>query len=130
VPPAPSSLSGRLVATAVALVAVVSIAFAAFTTIAMHDYLTECLEEQVDESLDRAVGAFLRSPKLTAAELRGDEGGPTIRIPTGQGSGTLTAYFYSTDRGGNVVPTPATAARCRAPRSMRWPACPSTGRTT
>jgi len=119
---APASLSGRLVATVVTLVALVSLLVAVITTVAMHSYLTDRLDGQVDEALARAVGAFERGPGLPPDspdephdEIHGEERGegPEVRIPIGQGVGTLTAYFLPSGRGGDTI----TASSGRQPLS-------------
>jgi two-component system OmpR family sensor kinase len=49
----PRSLTSRLVVTAVALVAVTSVLIGTVTTLAMHNYLYQRLDDQVSQSLDR-----------------------------------------------------------------------------
>ena len=55
VPAVTKSLTGRLVATAVALVALVSVLVVLATALVMDQYLTSRLDQQVHASLDRAV---------------------------------------------------------------------------
>jgi len=55
VPAVTKSLTGRLVATAVALVALVSVLVVLATALVMDQYLTSRLDQQVHSSLDRAV---------------------------------------------------------------------------
>ena len=50
----PASLTSRLVLTAVSLVALVSLLVGVATTLAMRDYLTDQLDDEVTAALDRA----------------------------------------------------------------------------
>ena len=50
-----ASLTSRLVVTAVALVALVSLLIGATTALAMRSYLTDRLDDEVAASLDRAL---------------------------------------------------------------------------
>ena len=50
----PASLTSRLVLTAVSLVALVSLLVGITTTLAMHNYLTDQLDNEVAAALDRA----------------------------------------------------------------------------
>ena len=110
----PSSLTGRLVATAVALVALVSLLIAAATTFGIRSYLTEKLDSDVRQSHDRALAALLR--RIPGDELRHEEGHkepeledhhdrppPNIENAFGQGAGTLTAYITAGGAGGDVI---------------------------
>ena len=77
------SLSSRLVAATVALVALVALAIGVSTTLAMRSYLTGQLDNDVHGSLERA--------------QHGPDGGQppdgTIDVPRGQSIGTLTAII-------------------------------------
>jgi two-component system OmpR family sensor kinase len=110
----PSSLTGRLVVTAVALVALVSLLIAAATTVAIRSYLTDKLDTEVQQANTRAVNALRRGLPLTAqpqphADSEGDGEGEGegedegIEDAFGQGVGTLTAYLTSSDSVGNVI---------------------------
>lgn len=101
----PSSLTGRLIATVVALVAVVSILPGAVTTIALHSYLTNHLDSQLNQSLDRA-RVFLEredGPGDGDEPDSGRFGGPRVGLPPGQSAGTLTALFDSQGKRGDVI---------------------------
>ncbi len=83
------TLSSRLVITAVALVAVVSLLLGTATALAMRGYLSGQLDDEVRASLDRAQ----RSPDDSLPHHRRDDEGPPPDIPSGQRVGTVTAYF-------------------------------------
>lgn len=71
----PSSLTGRLIVTAVALVAAVSILVALTATLVMRSYLTDQLDEKVVQSLGRAEFRVDRvMPEPPAGQDRGGEG--------------------------------------------------------
>ena len=105
----PQSLSGRLVATAVALVALVSVLIAALTFVAMRSYLTRQLDGQVSGTITRAAGEWehrLSSPPPTTPDGDGDGGhdeGPRARFGAGQGIGTLSAVYGPLGNGGSVL---------------------------
>jgi two-component system OmpR family sensor kinase len=86
----PRTLSSRLVITAVALVAVVSVLLGAATALAMRGYLTGQLDDEVRASLDRAQ----RSPDNPLLFHRGGDRQPPPDAPSGQRVGTVTAYFF------------------------------------
>ena len=68
----PSSLTGRLIVTTVALVAVVSILVAGVATIVMRSYLTDQLDEKVEQSLGRAAfQAEVDMPPPPTGQTRG-----------------------------------------------------------
>ncbi len=96
----PTSLTGRLVATAVGLVALVSLLIGAATTAAIHSYLTDRLDTEVQQSHFRAVGALTRGRPFEPP--RGDDG-PDIENAVGQGPGTLTAYLTASGSAGDVI---------------------------
>lgn len=106
-PPAPrtpgrrpfASLTSRLVVTAVALVAVVSLCVGAATTLAMRAYLTDRLDADVTQSLARATG-FDRGPNGSPGlPPRPDDGTACFRAIPGQGAGTLTATYDASGTG-------------------------------
>ncbi|KAA1378282.1 sensor histidine kinase [Aeromicrobium fastidiosum] len=71
----PSSLTGRLIVTAVALVAAVSVLVAFAATLVMRSYLTDQLDEKVTQSLGRAEFRADRvMPAPPAGQDRGGEG--------------------------------------------------------
>jgi two-component system OmpR family sensor kinase len=105
----PTSLSARLVTTAVALVALVAALLGVATTLAMRSYLYDRLDAQVHEALVRATlpwrfgyaplppsslssrGALPAAPDGDgdgSGQESGDEGGRS-----GQGAGTITAVW-------------------------------------
>jgi two-component system OmpR family sensor kinase len=96
----PTSLTGRLVVTAVGLVALVSLLIGAATTAAIHSYLTDRLDTEVQQSHFRAVGALTRGRPFEPPH--GDDR-PDIENAFGQGPGTLTAYLTTTGSAGDVV---------------------------
>lgn len=102
----PSSLTGRLIATVVSLVAVASILLGTITTIAMHSYLTNRLDTQLNQSTDRAQGILRRQGDIgSAGDPGGQFGGPRPNSGPGQQTGTLTAIFNSAGNRGGVLMT-------------------------
>ncbi|WP_254185544.1 sensor histidine kinase [Nocardioides panacis] len=107
----PTSLTARLVVTAVALVAVVSVLTAALTFLAMRTYLTGQLDTRVQQSTGRAVnewehrllGGGLPPPRSDADGDGGDGDGPETRFGAGQETGTLSAVYGSIGSGGGVL---------------------------
>ncbi|GAA4102038.1 sensor histidine kinase [Nocardioides kongjuensis] len=89
----PHSLTARLVITAVALVAVVSLLVGTVTTLGMHAWLTHRLDSDVVQTLRRGPGPD-----------RGLAGAP----------GTLQAIFVNGDRQGSVVAVDSTSYVDRA----------------
>lgn len=116
----PRSLTGRLVATSVVLVAVVGLLVAVASTLAMRTYLTGQLDDDVRSAFQRAATT---------------PGGITIgpeRRPVGQGPGTLMAVlpaddpsgdtgFVITDRGGTPSRTASQVAPLREIPTDRQP---------
>ena len=94
----PATLTGRLIVTAVALVAVVGLGVSAFATLTMRTCLTDRLDSQLHDSLDRSTRELDRLP-----------GGPRppasepFPVAVGQGEGTLTAVFIGSLRRGDLV---------------------------
>ncbi|WP_427888411.1 sensor histidine kinase [Kribbella sp. GL6] len=84
------SLSVRVAAAMVVLVAVVSLAIGALTTAAISSYLTNQLDGKVNAAQGRAAGA-LRN------------GGPPPDAPHGQDAGTVTVYVQSSTAVGTVI---------------------------
>jgi two-component system OmpR family sensor kinase len=104
----PSSLTGRLVATSVALVALAGLLLALATTAVLRSYLTNKLDEEVGEAAGRSVRALQGGPAFPAPERPRDDDGdgkepPDIEAALGQSSGTVTAYFTATGSGGELV---------------------------
>ncbi|MFC5679334.1 sensor histidine kinase [Aeromicrobium endophyticum] len=104
----PSSLTGRLVVTVVALVAVASLLVAAAVTLVMGTYLTDRLDEKLSDSLARAE----RAPMFVFDDGRPGEGRPNPG--RGQDVGLITVV---PGRPGSIVtqsgdaPRISTAAR-------------------
>ncbi len=102
----PRSLTGRLVVTAVSLVAVVGILVAVSATVAMHSYLTDRLDTQVHDALRRTTG-----------QAEGRPGGPDVPgfASVRQSPGTLLAALPSdasiTPVGGVLGDEPGEATR-------------------
>ncbi|GAA3514049.1 HAMP domain-containing sensor histidine kinase [Aeromicrobium panaciterrae] len=102
----PTSLTNRLIVTAVALVAVISILIAAVATIVMRSYLTNQLDSQVRGALSR--GAIIAGGQVLL-ESRGDPGkGPTTTQGPppevrGTGAGSITAIFEGGSGQGQVI---------------------------
>jgi two-component system OmpR family sensor kinase len=95
------TLTQRLVVTAVALVALVSVLIALATTLAMRSYLDGRLDADVRASLGRAYGA--PPPRLDDdhdARERGRDDGPGS---LGQGVGTLSATLDGTTGSGTLL---------------------------
>ncbi|HZX08151.1 HAMP domain-containing protein, partial [Kribbella sp.] len=84
------SLSVRVAAAMVALVAVVSIAIGGLTTAAISSYLTQQLDGKVAGAQGRAVGAWRN-------------GGPPPDAPHGQDAGTVTVYVQQSEAIGTVI---------------------------
>ncbi|HEY3563246.1 MAG TPA: histidine kinase dimerization/phospho-acceptor domain-containing protein, partial [Kribbella sp.] len=84
------SLSVRVAAAMVALVAVVSIVIGALTTAAISSYLTNQLDGKVAAAQGRAIGAL-------------HNGGPPPDAPHGQDAGTVTVYVESSEAVGTVI---------------------------
>ena len=84
------SLSVRVAAAMVALVAVVSLVIGVLTTAAIGSYLTRQLDGKVAATQDRAIGAL-------------KNGGPPPDAPHGQDAGTVTVYTGSSSAVGDVI---------------------------
>lgn len=88
------SLSVRVAAAMVVLVAVVSIMISVLTTAAISSYLTKQLDTKVAASQGRAIMAVTNG---------GGGGPPHDGPPHGQDAGTVTAYFTPSKAAGNVI---------------------------
>jgi two-component system OmpR family sensor kinase len=84
------SLSVRVAAAMVALVAVVSLVIGVLTTAAIGSYLTRQLDGKVAATQGRAIGAL-------------KNGGPPPDAPHGQDAGTVTVYTGSSASVGDVI---------------------------
>lgn len=94
----PATLTGRLIVTAVALVAVVGVGVSAFATLTMRSYLTDRLDSQLHDSLDR----FDRELDRLPGGSRPPASEP-LPAAVGQGEGTVTAVFHDAVRRGDLV---------------------------
>src|SRR5690242_7964824 len=99
VPAVTKSLTGRLVATAVALVALVSVLVVLATALVMDQYLTSRLDQQVHSSLDRAVNPDGHRPG--GAGPADDDDGAFGRGP--QSPETLVAVLSTSPPVGGVL---------------------------
>lgn len=89
----PASLTVRVAAGVVLLVAVVSVLIGVLTTAAISSYLTKQLDTKVMASHGRALGVLTNGG--------GDK--PPPDVPHGQDAGTVTVYRESSDAIGNVI---------------------------
>ena len=87
------SLSVRVAAAMVVLVAVVSVVISVLTTAAISSYLTKQLDSKVAASQGRAIMAL----------TKGDDRQPPHDVPHGQDAGTATVYLTSSGATGNVI---------------------------
>ncbi|MGW6198502.1 sensor histidine kinase [Kribbella sp. NPDC055110] len=87
------SLSVRVAAAMVMLVAVMSLVIGALTTAAIGSYLTRQLDGKVEATQGRAINAL----------TKGDLNGPPGDAPHGQDAGTVTLYLTPTGVAGNVI---------------------------
>ncbi len=98
----PSSLTGRLIVTAVALVAVVSLLVAVVATIVMRSYLTDQLDNQVRSSLERSrfvAGGQVQGIDPTSRP-QGMRPPPDVR---GNREGSINAIFGSGGDSGQSI---------------------------
>ncbi|QGG42165.1 sensor histidine kinase [Aeromicrobium yanjiei] len=102
----PSSLTGRLIVTSVTLVAVVSALVALSATLVMRSYLTGRLDDQLEQSKERAEGEFrTNGPRFRPAEDDAQFCGEPPPLAQGQGAGSLTAIVTSDCFAGLVIPS-------------------------
>ncbi|WP_229053304.1 cell wall metabolism sensor histidine kinase WalK [Aeromicrobium sp. Leaf350] len=94
----PATLTGRLIVTIVALVALVGVGASALTAMTMQSHLTDRLDSQLHDSLDRSTREF----DLLPDGPRPPSGEP-LPVAVGQGEGTLTAVFLGSTRRGDVI---------------------------
>jgi two-component system OmpR family sensor kinase len=92
------SLSVRVAAAMVVLVAVVSLVIGALTTAAISSYLTNQLDSKVAATQGRAINAL----------MNGDLKGPPADAPHGQDAGTVTVYVTPSGAAGNVITSDGT----------------------
>jgi two-component system OmpR family sensor kinase len=91
----PTTLTARLVAATVALVAVLGVVITGATAVALRSYLTDQLDEQVAESASREIGVARGGPLRRLDPLRADGAFQDIR--------TVTAYLTTGNGIGSVV---------------------------
>ncbi len=96
----PPSLTVRLVVTAVALVALVSVLIAVATTLAVRSHLNGRLDDDVRRSHDRAVQAVRLGMPRAALPRRGR---PPFGEARGQDERTVTAYLTADVRSGFLL---------------------------
>ncbi|MEO6604626.1 MAG: hypothetical protein ABIN55_03325, partial [Aeromicrobium sp.] len=96
----PTSLTGRLIVTAVALVAVISLLVAVVATIVMRTYLTDQLDRQLDNALDRGANTIQGQPGTGAGRPPGQRPPPENR---GDREGTVTALFGASSGTGQTI---------------------------
>lgn len=102
----PSSLTSRLIVTAVALVAVVSILVALTATLVMRSYLMNRLDGQLEQSAQRAQDKFTNgNPGFRPSNVKDLFCGDPPPLAQGQGPGSLTAIITSDCFAGQVIPT-------------------------
>jgi len=77
-----ASLTSRLVLTAVALVAVVSLVIGVTTTLAVRSYLTSRLDDDVRGTLERAQHAHMGEPASRSPAQCEGEGEGTSQAPS------------------------------------------------
>jgi len=103
----PASLTGRLLVTAVALVAIVSVILTVASALVMRSYLTARLDDQLNESLHRAETFVGRTPGTGSGSVPdgGSFGGDRPPAAPGQVAGSVTAVYDSTGLRGLVIAT-------------------------
>jgi len=99
----PASLTSRLVLTAVSLVALVSLLVGITTTVAMHSYLINQLDNEVAAALDRASHADGGRGGTSLPPIDRDGDGDEFRPIPRQQVGTLMAVLGSTDDHAEVL---------------------------
>jgi two-component system, OmpR family, sensor kinase len=110
----PTTLTARLVTTAVALVAVVTVLIGFLATAAIRSYLSGQLDEDLLRTSERAAGALEQGLPLPAEPPQdgrppdggrpdGDRGGRGDSFGFGQRIGTLSAYLSDDERYGFVI---------------------------
>jgi two-component system OmpR family sensor kinase len=107
----PASLTGRLIVTAVALVAVVSILLTVTSAVVMKSYLTGKLDDQLEQSLNRAQTIIRRDGPGDGSPSSPDDGtfgGARPPIPFGQRDGSATVVYDATGLRGVVITTSGT----------------------
>ena len=106
----PASLTGRLVFTAVALVAVVSVLLTLASALIMKSYLTGKLDDQLQQSLNRAQNVIRQESPGTGSPDPGEAyggsfGGDRPPQARGQDAGSVTALFDGSGLRGFVITT-------------------------
>ena len=103
----PTTLTGRLVLTAVGLIAVVGVLVSVTTTLLMRQYLTGQLDDRLQDSAQRALHVNLEDRDESEPAESEPDGLPPVYGPVAD-VGSLTAVLSNrVDRGGIVSPTQA-----------------------
>ncbi|GGO89708.1 sensor histidine kinase [Nocardioides phosphati] len=123
----PASLTARLVATVVLLVALVGLLVSALTTAALDKRLTGQIDKEVMQSHDRDVRALQHGLPIGGFP---DGGGPDIRDARAQGAGTLTAYFTQGASSGIVLTAGGGRKQLTVAELAQLRALPQTDRPT
>lgn len=102
----PSSLTSRLIFTAVAMVAVVSVLVTISGTLIMRSYLMGRLDDQLEQAIQRAQGEFNNGgPGFRPDSSNNRFCGEPPPLARGQGPGSLTAIFATNCFAGLVIPS-------------------------
>jgi two-component system, OmpR family, sensor kinase len=100
----PTSLTGRLVATLVAVVLVTTLLVAGVTSIVMRGFLDRQLDDEVQKALQRSAAGYPGGLPTPAPQGSDAEDGPRVHFGAGDAVGTLNAQFTRAgDRGGVVT---------------------------
>jgi len=103
----PSSLTGRLIATVVALVVVTTALVAVVTALVMRSSLTGQLDAQVGQALDRQVARYTNQGPLGPPPGSDGDDDRHVRFSGGDAAGTLNAQFDAVGQRGSVVSSSA-----------------------
>jgi len=108
----PTSLTGRLVATLILVVAVASVLIAVVTTVVMRRELYGQLDTTVQQSLVRSVGRYNSGLTLPQPQGDRDDGdSPRGRLGLGDAPGTLNAQFEPQTKPVGAVVTNGSTSR-------------------
>jgi len=119
----PTSLTGRLIATVVAVVLVTTVLLTVFTSLAMRGFLVGQLDNNVQKALDRSTVRYhddFRDP-LTGPD---DDGGPGghdqlgPRVGPADAEGTVIAQYGGTQKAGGELAQANGRPRYLSPRAL------------
>ena len=96
----PTSLTGRLIVTVVALVAVISLVVAAVATLVIRSYLIDQLDRQVTGALERVTSAAQGQGRPGTGRPAGQRPPPEVR---GTRDGSITAVFDDSSGAGRSI---------------------------